>query len=192
MALPRVPDASGFVFPLKAETMSTIPLVEPTDEPEAMKAVFEQLRQTRGRVPGMYRALAHQPQILAAHRAYFHAALDAGVLPRPFKEKIAYKVARLRNSGYCTGSHGSYALRHGVSREELKSIDRSDYRLLDAAQAAALEFADAMVRSKASSGPALAKLQVHFSADAVVEIAALVGIMELACTFAEVFGLEPD
>jgi len=168
-------------------------MVEPHNEPAELREVFEQLRQTRGRVPGMYRTLAHRPEILAAHRAYFHAALDAGTLPRAFKEKIAYRVARLRESAYCTGSHGRYALKHGVSGEELDAIARSDYGALDAKEAAALEFAEAMVRLAGAVGEGLmTKLAAHFSAREIVEIAALVGIMDLACTLAATFGLQPD
>lgn len=173
--------------------MARVPMLEPTAEPADLHEVFEQLRRTRGRVPGMYRTLAHQPQILAAHRAYFHAALDAGVLPRAFKEKIAYKVARLRHSPYCTGSHESYALKHGVSNEELAAIDKSDYGSLAPAEAAALEVAEAMVRAQGNVPAKLfERLQAHCDAKAIVEIVALVGIMELACTLAATFGLERD
>jgi AhpD family alkylhydroperoxidase len=173
--------------------LARVPMLEPTDEPLEIREVFEQLSSTRGRVPGMYRTLAHQPQILAAHRAYFHAALDAGVLPRPFKEKIAYKVARLRNSPYCTGSHQSYALKHGVSSEELAAIDKSDFGSLAPAEAAALAFAEAMVRAKGAVTPKLfEQLHAHYGTKEIVEIVALVGIMELACTLAAVFGLDPD
>ena len=48
--------------------MAKLPMVEPNDEPAELKAVFNQLRATRGRVPGMYRTLAHQPGVLAADR----------------------------------------------------------------------------------------------------------------------------
>jgi AhpD family alkylhydroperoxidase len=168
-------------------------MLEPTAEPAELREVFDQLRSTRGRVPGMYRTLAHQPQILAAHRAYFHAALDAGVLPRPFKEKIAYKVARLRRSPYCTGSHQSYALKHGVSSEELAAIDKSDYGSLAPGEAAAFELAEAMIRARGDIPQKLfEQLQAHYAAKEIVEIVALVGIMELACTLAAVFGLDPD
>ena len=34
--------------------MAHLPMVEPNDEPVELKAVFEQLRQTRGRVPGSF------------------------------------------------------------------------------------------------------------------------------------------
>ena len=173
--------------------MPRIPFIEPAAEPDELRPVFEQLRRTRGRVPGMYRLLAHQPAVLAAHRAYFHAALDAGVLPRPFKEKIAFKVARMRGSAYSTASHRRYALDHGVSPAELDAIDRSDYALLDPAERAALTFAEEMVRTAgAVAGDAFQPLQANFSAAEIVEIVALVGIMELAGSFAAVFALEPD
>jgi AhpD family alkylhydroperoxidase len=173
--------------------MARVPMVEPTAEPEELRAVFDQLRRTRGRVPGMYQVLAHQPGILAAHRAYFHAALDSGTLPRAFKEKIAYKVARLRNSPYCTASHKGYAIKHGVSSAELDAIERSDYRSLDSKEAVALELAEAVVQGNDSDMPCLlGSLHSHYATKEVVEIVALIGIMELACTLAAVFGLEPD
>jgi alkylhydroperoxidase family enzyme len=173
--------------------MQRVPMIEPVAEPAELRPVFDQLRSTRGRVPGMYRTLAHQPAVLAAHRAYFHAALDTGELPRAFKEKIAYKVARMRRSSYSSGSHRSYALRHGVSAETLAAIDRSDYAALPHNERAALEFAEAMVMTGGHvSDESFQKLQAHFSPANIVEIVALVGIMELASTFSATFALEPD
>ena len=173
--------------------MPRIPFIEPVSEPDELRPVFDQLRRTRGRVPGMYRLLAHQPAVLAAHRAYFHAVLDTGVLPRAFKEKIAFKVARLRGSAYSTASHRRYALDHGVGEDEIAAIDRSDYGDLDGAEQAALTFAEAMVRSDgAVPDDVFDALRGYFSEAEIVEITALVGIMELASSFAAVFGLEPD
>lgn len=173
--------------------MARLPFIDPTDEPQELKPVFDQLRETRGRVPGMYRILAHQPAVLAAHRAYFSAALDTGLLPRAFKEKIAYRVARLKGSAYSSASHRTYARNHGVSEAEIEAVDRGDFSVLDAREAAALEFTDDMVASGGSVPDArFAGLTAHFTTPEIVEIIALVGIMELACTLGAVFGLEPD
>ena len=173
--------------------MSKLPMVEPNDEPAELKAVFDQLRQTRGRVPGMYRTLAHQPAVLAAHRAYFHAALDTGVLPRAFKEQVAFKVARLRGTAYCTGSHRSYALKHGVSETQLEAIDRGDYSGLDARGVAAMQLAESMVDSRKGIADAVfSELKRCYAANEIVELVSLVGIMELACSLAEVFELDAD
>lgn len=173
--------------------MPRLPLIEPADEPDELRAVFDQLRQTRGRVPGMYRVLAHQPAILAAHRAYFNAALDTGLLPRGLKEMIAYSVARMRGSAYSSASHRAYALDHGVAEERIGALDRADYAAFDPAERAALEFAQAMVdKAGAVSDTVFDALKAHFSTAEIVEIVALVGIMELASSFGAVFGLEPD
>jgi alkylhydroperoxidase family enzyme len=173
--------------------MARVPPIEPVAEPPELRPVFDQLRRTRGRVPGMYRTLAHQPAILAAHRAYFHAALDAGVLPRAFKEKIAYKVAHMRGSAYSTGSHRGYALKHGVGEDEIAAIGRSDYAALPPRERAALAVAEAMViENGAIPDPLFEALRAHFSTAEIVEIIALVGIMDLACTLSAAFQLTPD
>jgi AhpD family alkylhydroperoxidase len=173
--------------------MPRIPLMEPDNEPAELRPVFAQLRATRGRVPAMYRTLAHQPAILAAHRAYFHAALDAGVLPRPLKEKIAWRVARLRKSEYSSASHHRYALKHGVSADELAAIDRGEYGALAPREAAALHFAQAMVRGQGAVDEATyTVLRSCYNVAEIVEIAALVGIMELASSLGAVFELAPD
>ena len=173
--------------------MERIRPVDPADEPEEIRAVFDQLRRTRGRVPGMYRTLAHQPEILAAHRAYFRAALDTGILNRAFKEKIAYKVAQLRGSAYSSASHRRYALQHGVEAGEIDAIENSDYSLLDPSERAALIFAEEVVGTQgAVSDEVFNALAAHFSPAEVVEISALVGIMELASTLGAIFDLVPD
>lgn len=173
--------------------MARLPFLEPVDEPDELRPVFDQLRATRGRVPGMYRLLAHQPAILAAHRAYFSAALDTGLLPRAFKEKIAYKVARLRGSAYSSASHRRYALAHGVSEAEIDAVDRSEYCALPERERAALVFAERM----ASAGGAVTDadfdaLRRHFPTAEIVEIVTLVGIMELASSLGAAFALDPD
>ena len=173
--------------------MARLPFIEPVDEPDELRPVFDQLRETRGRVPGMYRLLAHQPAILSAHRAYFNAALDTGLLPRSLKEKIAYKVARLRGSAYSSASHRRYAINHGVSEEQIDAVDRGDYSGLAPDERAALDFAEQMV----GTGGAVPEttfdaLRAHFSTPEIVEIVALVGIMELASSYGAVFGLAPD
>lgn len=168
-------------------------MVDPVAEPAELRSVFDQLRKTRGRVPGMYRTLAHQPAVLAAHRAYFNAALDAGVLPRPFKEMIAYKVAALRGSAYSMGSHRSYAMQHGVAANVLQAVDQSDYSALGEKDRVAFDLAEAIVHNRGQvSDEIFTRLRRHYSPAEIVELTTLVGIMELASTLSTVFELKPD
>jgi AhpD family alkylhydroperoxidase len=173
--------------------MARLPFIDPTDEPEELRPVFDQLRETRGRVPGMYRILAHQPAVLEAHRAYFNAALDTGLLPRGYKEKIAFRVAHLRGSAYSSASHRRYALNYGVSEADIAAIERGEFEALPPGERAALIFADEMVVQRGKiSDASFDALEKHFPTAEIVEIVALIGIMELASSFGAVFGLGPD
>jgi alkylhydroperoxidase family enzyme len=173
--------------------MPRIPMVEPDNEPAELKPVFDQLRRTRGRVPGMYRTLAHHPAILAAHRGYFNAALDEGHLTRAFKERIVFKVVRECGSAYSTSTHRAYALKLGATEKELEAIERSDYPALEPRLAAAVEFAAAMVRERGKVPDELVeRMKSHYSTPELIEIAALVGVVELGCVLGAVFGLEAE
>ena len=172
--------------------MPRIPPLLPENEPPDLRAVFDQLRETRGRIPTMYQTLAHQPEILTAHRAYFHAALDTGSLSRTFKEKVAFKVALNCGSVYSSASHRRYAVQHGVDEAELEAIARSDYAGLAPGERAALAFADEVIAHRAMSEPTFQTLAGHFSVPEIVELAALVGIMELASTLGAIFDLGAD
>ena len=73
--------------------MSHLPMVEANDEPPELKAVFDQLRATRGRVPGMYRTLAHQPGVLAELNQAL-AAAGLNILGQHLKtnERVGYVI----------------------------------------------------------------------------------------------------
>ena len=170
--------------------MPRVPMVEPDNEPVELKPVFDQLRRTRGRVPGMYRTLAHHPAILAAHRGYFNAALDEGHLTRAFKERIVFKVVRECGSAYSTSTHRGYAMKLGATAEELDAIERSDYRALDPRLAVAVELAQTMVRERGRVPDELVeRMKAHYSTPEFIEIAALVAVVELGCTLGAVFDL---
>lgn len=173
--------------------MPRIPMVSPDDEPAELKPVFDQLRRTRGRVPGMYRTLAHHPAILAAHRGYFNAALDEGRLTRAFKERIVFKVVRECGSEYSTSTHRGYAMKLGATAGELEAIERSDYAALEPRLAAAVEFAAAMVRGRGKVPDELFdRMKSLYSIPELIEIAALVAVVELGCTLGAVFGLQAE
>ena len=173
--------------------MPRIPMVEPDNEPAELKAVFDQLRRTRGRVPGMYRTLAHHPAILAAHRGYFNATLDEGRLTRAFKERIVFKVVRECGSAYSTSTHRAYALRLGATEEELAAIERSDYSALEPRLAAAVEFAQAMVKNRGRvSDELVERMKSHYATAEFIEIAALVAVVELGCVLGAVFDLQAE
>ena len=75
----------------------------------------------------------------------------------------------------------------------LEAIDRGDYSGLDARGVAAMRLAEAMVDArKGIPDEIFAELKRCFAVNEIVELVSLVGIMELACSLAEVFELDAD
>lgn len=172
--------------------MSRIDPLADAGDSQDLKSVFQQLLATRQQIPSMYGILAHHPEILKAHRAYFHAALDSGQLDRALKERIAYRVAVISGSAYSSASHRRYALAHGVDAEELDAIAGGVYAGLTERDRVALSLADEAVSSSTVSDARFADMLEYFSSSEIVEISALIGLMVLASTVGAIFGLEPD
>ena len=125
--------------------------------------------------------------------AYFHAALDEGVLPRAFKEK-----SRLRPRGSAVPPilpHRTGAMRSSMVSARANSMPsiNTDFSALEPREQAALAFAQSMVKSNGMVPDDLCdQLRTHVSDAEFVEIVALIGIMQLASTFGAVFDLQPD
>lgn len=173
-----------------------MPRIEPVREQEApaeIRAVFEELKKTKWRIPTMYRVLAHHPDILRAHERYFDAVMNQGVLERRLKEKVAYKVARLDDCAYSSASHYRYALKCGATEKEMEDVDGMRTGSMPPKEAAALKLAEAMSESgkKVSEG-IFAELRRHFSSNEIIELLAVVGLMAFASRLADALGLEPD
>ena len=75
----------------------------------------------------------------------------------------------------------------------MAAIELSDYSKLNPSERAALIFAEEVVRAQgAVSDATFNSLAIHFSPRDLVEISALIGIMELASTLGAIFDLAPD
>lgn len=173
-----------------------MPQIEPVNPEKAsdeIKQIYEELKKTKWRVPTMYQVLAHHPQVLKAHEAYFDAVMNKGVLDRKLKEKIAFKVAQLNECSYSTASHRRYALKCGATEAEMKAVEEMRTASMEPRECAALQLAVAMNRAGRDVTPQLfEKARESFSPAETIELLATVGLMVLACRLADALGLEPD
>ena len=173
--------------------MARIKPVDVDGAPEQIAHVYEELKKTKWRIPSMYQILAHQPQILKAHEAYFDAVMNKGELDRKLKEKVAYKVARLNDCDYSTASHYRYAIKCGATEEQMADVDAMRKVSMTEREAVALELAIAMNDSgKNVTEELFRKLERYFSSSEIIELFATVGLMVFASRLADAFGLEPD
>lgn len=173
--------------------MPRITPLDPDNAPEHIKAVFEELKKTKWRIPTMYRVLAHNPNVLKAHESYFDAVMNKGSLDRKLKEKVAFKVAHLNGCEYSSASHYRYALKCGATDDEMSAVQSMKIKSMTAKEAVALELAIKMSTSgKLVTAQLFDKLREVFSPSEIIELFAVVGLMVFASRLADALALQAE
>lgn len=151
-----------------------------------LRALYLVQRRLYGRVLEPTRVWARAP---AALRGFVHlfAAVDrrASPIPAGLRSLLMVKVSQINACSYCVDINGSMLERRGVSLE--KALALSDYgfsSLYSHQERAALDFAVAMTcEGSAVTEDLFARLRRHFDDDAIVELAALVGLQNASSKF---------
>lgn len=93
--------------------MATVRLLSDEDASAEALAVFEDIRATRGTdfINNFWRALAHDPQLLAATWARLKTVMAPGALDPLTKEMIYLAVSTANSCTYCIHSHTAAARR---------------------------------------------------------------------------------
>ena len=107
--------------------MATVELLSDDDAPEAARAVFEDIRATRQTdyVNNFWRALAHDPDEMAALWDRLKDLMGPGALDPVVKEMIYVAVSVANGCEYCIHSHTAAARAKGMSEEmyaELRAV----------------------------------------------------------------------
>ncbi|WP_266170530.1 carboxymuconolactone decarboxylase family protein [Dyella subtropica] len=155
--------------------MSRVPLLDTTTAPVDSRALLQQIHQTFGATPNMFKAVANSPAALGSMWGSF-GALGGGSIPAKLGEQIAVAVADRNRCEYCLAAHTALGRNAGATLEEMASAQagHSD----DAKTAAALEFALKLVDHRGQLGNTdVARLHaVGFSDGEIVEILAHVAL----------------
>ena len=74
--------------------------VEKNDAPEAVRSIYEALEKNLGRVPSMFKMLAHRPEVLRAFMPFYNTVWAEGALPQKLKALAAVRTSRLNGCEY--------------------------------------------------------------------------------------------
>ena len=97
--------------------MATVRLLSDEEASAEALAVFEDIRATRGTdfINNFWRAMAHDPQLLAATWARLKTVMAPGALDPLTKEMIYLAVSTANSCTYCIHSHTAAARAKGMS-----------------------------------------------------------------------------
>ena len=77
-----------------------IPMLERSQVPSEVQAIYDVLENQRGAVPYMFKTVAHTPELAVGIAAFLKPLLGDGALPAWYKELVATRVALLWNCDY--------------------------------------------------------------------------------------------
>jgi alkylhydroperoxidase family enzyme len=80
--------------------MPRLSKLSPEQAEDETREVFEVFLKERGKVPNMFRTVAHRPEILKTMTAHFRAVMTTGTLERKLKELISVRVSHLNVCDY--------------------------------------------------------------------------------------------
>ena len=97
--------------------MATVPLISDEDASPEVRAVFDDIRETRQTdyVNNFWRAMANEPETLQAVWARLKAIMGPGALDPLVKEMIYVAVSAANGCEYCVHSHTAAARAKGMS-----------------------------------------------------------------------------
>lgn len=143
-----------------------------------VKEAAQMLEATLGVVPHSFRTYAHRPEIALAFANLARAVLGTGTVDRKLKVMVAYKVSTTNGCPYCIGHTSGMLHEIGCDKTELEGIETLAINLFSEQERLALRFAEQATRDPARvSDELVAQLRQHFTEGEVVEIAAVVGLM---------------
>ena len=104
--------------------MALLPLIEYDAAPTAVRAVYDDIRATRKTdyVNNFWKALAHDPALLARTWASVKEVMAPGALDPLVKEMLYVAVSVTNNCEYCIHSHTAAARAKGMTTEMFDEV----------------------------------------------------------------------
>ena len=122
------------------------PLTKEQAAPE-LQETFEKLAARAGKVPNIFAAMAHRPEVLAKFLPFYKAVINEGTIEDKYKELAYLRASMVNGCEYCTRAHIASSKRAGVTAEQVAALPfytRSP--LFDEKEKATILYADRVTR----------------------------------------------
>ncbi len=165
---------------------------ETTDDP-IVKQAFERMREKRGKVTNIYKALAHKPKILNTIGPFVASVQQPDELDPKLKERIILIVSRINCSAYCTHAHRQISSKMGFTEEEIDEMNDPATADIDDSEKVALRYAESLTLNPGNiPDDVFEDLKQYYSESQIVEITAIAALYNMINRFNEALKLDPE
>jgi len=173
--------------------MSRVSLLEEKDHPELKDPIAKIRGERGGRLLNIFQMLLHSPSLAMAWLEQVSAVRWKTQLSGQIRELVILRVGIINRVDYIFNAHvPAYTHKEGLSLAQCNAIvvwRSSD--LFDAAQCAALEYADAMTLDIQVSDAVFQKLKPHFTERQIVELTVLIATYNMHNRVLEALKIDP-
>ena len=159
-----------------------------------IKALADNIRAERGgRMLNLYKMLLNSPPVAAGWLHLFTAIRQQCQLAGRYRELATLRVAILNDAQYEYRAHIPFALKAGVTQQQIEALRNwQDVKLYSDAERAVLAYTDAMTKQIHVADGVFDALRPHFSERELVELTATIGGYNLVSRFLEALTVDPE
>jgi uncharacterized peroxidase-related enzyme len=156
--------------------MALVSYVTKDEAPEAVQPIFDGMEKKLGVVPNVFRAMAHNPEMLQAFLG-LNATLPKTKLDGKLRELAYIKTSELNGCDYCLHHHRALGKKAGLNdRQVAETAQCETSDAYDELQRDVMRYAEEVTRHINVSDALFARIRAAFSDREIVELAMTVGI----------------
>jgi uncharacterized peroxidase-related enzyme len=170
--------------------MALVSYITNQDAGEKVKAVFEGMEKKIGAVPNVFRAMAHNPEMLEAFLA-LNATLPKTKLDGKLRELAYIKTSELNDCDYCLHHHRAIGKKAGLNdRQVSETADFETSDAYDDLQREVMRYAEQVTRHINVDDALFDSLKKALGDREIVELAMTVGIANFTNRVTETLRME--
>jgi len=170
--------------------MALVNLVSNQDAAEKIKPVFEGMEKKLGVVPNVFRAMAHNPEMLEAFLA-LNATLPRTELNGRLRELAYIKTSELNGCDYCLHHHRALGKKAGLNDRQVADTAQSETSdAYDDLERDVMRYAEEVTRHINVDDALVGRLKQQLDDREFVELAMTVGIANFTNRVTETLRME--
>jgi len=161
-----------------------------------VKKVYDELKDSLGIVPNVFKALSLWPEGLELYVAMVKGTMFADTkLTRAVKEMIASTVSRINQCDYCVGHHKNFMTQYGISSTVSEQVVNDPQSAeISPAEKKLLAYVEKVTRHayKVTDADVEGLKEIGWSHEQILEATLVTSLFNAINRFADALGVQPE
>lgn len=172
--------------------MARIPYPSLDDSPEIAQ-LSSQIIKERGKLVNLYKMLLNSPPLAQGWLNFLTAIRQQCLLSGKIRELSILRIAVINKADYEFQSHIPFALKEGLSNEQINSLENWQISpLFNDLEKSVLGYTDSMTQDVHVPDSVFKNVNKHFDARGMTELTATIAAYNLVSRFLEALEIDPE